>query len=172
MAIETQIYYFAAPPKAGCRYVHQALKELAPVDNGSLHTLPGERDKPLLSIVRDPCNWLRSYFQNINKPIGMPAVDAFLAYSRGEAEPSVGGFVTFARLYIAAGLSIGAMFAAYAADHVWRIEDCPGVLEGFFNHTFGSLDKKQTPHPLIVPDEVRRAIYAHERKFCTTWGYA
>lgn len=176
--IETPEFLFAAPPKSGCRWMHGALIEIfgrSHVVHGSLHTIDGERrrasGKPLLSLVRDPAEWAKSYFQNINCPLGQDAVDAFLAVSRGEREPDTKGLRRFAGSYIAAGLSIGRMFAAYDPDAVWRIEDMPRALERFSGRTIRDRDRRATRNPLPLPADVRAMIYEHEREFCEQWGY-
>lgn len=174
MAIETPEYLFAAPPKAGCRWMHGALKEVygnRNVRHDSLHTIPKQRHRPLLSLVRDPADWARSWFQNINAPLDCPA-DRFLPHSRGDAEPDDAGFRRFVGNFIAAGLSIGAMFAAYDAEHTFRIEDMPGDLEWFLGvQTIEDRDPRATRNPLTVPADVRKAIYEHEHAFCLQWGY-
>ena len=74
--------------------------------------------------------------------------------------------------FIAAGLSIGAMFAAYEADHVFRIEDCPAALQRFLGRTIVDRDRRPTRNPLIMPSYLRQLIYAHEHEFCQQWNYS
>lgn len=173
--IETPEFLFAAPPKAGCRWTHGALAEVYGRENlvhGSFHMVDqGRRDKPWLSIVRDPADWARSYFQNINFPVGMPELDAFLDVSRGTREPDAAGFRRFVAQYIAAGLSIGHMFAAYHADHVLRIEDMPGALERLVGRPIRYRERWKTRGRIEAGPEIRALIYEHEREFCQQWGY-
>lgn len=173
MAVETPDFYFAAPPKAGCRWTRSALLEVfgKQVLHGSLHSLPGDRDRPLLSILRDPADWARSWFQNINCPLDCPA-DRFLPFSRGESEPDDQNFRRFVDLYVASGLSVGEMFADYRPDHVFRIEDAPAALENFLGRPLGKHDRRRTRRPLKVPADVREMIYDHEREYCQLWGYS
>lgn len=171
--IETTRFTFAAPPKAGCRWIHGALKELGPVEHGSLHT-PGRVDGKLaLSIVRHPVDWLKSYFTNINCPVWHEPVDVFLRRSRGEREPDNEGLRRFIEKYLAGPPgSVGRMFESYAADVWWRIEDMPGPLEACVQSKLAFKARGESKVRLGFPEDLRAAVLDHEREFSEEWGYA
>ena len=93
--ILTRYFTFAAPPKCGCLWFRQILRdqgigvfgetEISPVDGFELqrardsfrHHVPGWL--PSITIERDPDKWLKSYLHHFEgKRLAIPCIDKFI----------------------------------------------------------------------------------------------
>lgn len=120
---------FATAPRCGNHLVLHLLSERGishVVSIGGIHQNYVPTDSKLkISMVRNPFNWLLSYYYVIQgAPLDCPA-DEFSSMAR---EASSGS--DFLRLYLQhMPGAVGRMFASYGADIVWRLEDMPEAFD-------------------------------------------
>lgn len=178
--IETGDFTFASAPKTGCRWMRGVIDRCYPRPkihgNNGLHEVGRIDGKPAISFVRDPADWIRSYYQNITAPVGNPAVDVFQECRKNEESKHIGTkfglrlFVLFYRVTMPEN-SISAAFRSYDAQHRWRIEDMPNPMERFVGQPLRGLQWYETPNRIEIPDEVRQSVYEHEPELCKAFGY-
>lgn len=173
--VECQYFQFAAPPKSGCRWMEAAMKQLGGFGGGELHR-PYHRktSPPMVSLVRDPCEWIRSYFQHVTTPVAFGPVDRFLDYgNRIETDTyDNDGLARFVSDYLAGPKNqIGDMCAQYRADIYWRIEDMPWPLQEFCGKSIKYPDRMETRNKLKLPHELRVAVREHEPRHVERWKY-
>ena len=125
--ILTRYFTFAAPPKCGCLWFRQILRdqgigvfgetEIPPVDGWEVqrardsfrHHVPGSL--PSVTIRRDPAKWLKSYYHHFrDKRLAIPIVDDMfigrdITWRDGEVE---------------------LMYRAYWSDHTIVLDHDPG----------------------------------------------
>lgn len=179
MSVETNAGWFSAPPKAGCRFTNGLFIQLGLKGNGRGMHVPEKFGPGTFTIVRNPIDWLRSYFQGVAKEVHVGPIDR-LHELREQAlgttpqqEPNQKTLREFIGLYLKEPLDlIGAIFACYQpAETTWRIEDLPSAAEFHFGKRFTLPSRWQTPHRLIVNDDQAARIREHEREFCQQWRY-
>lgn len=170
---------FAGPPKMGCRFAMGLLKQppFDQRDNRSGQHVPEHLEGvPLYSVVRNPIDWLRSYFQCIGNPVRWEPVDAWQpmreAALDATREPRPEALTRFVEMYLAGPKNrIGEMVESYRADWTWRIEDLPAAMEDFFERTFEYPRRWETRNKLVMDHRLMPRIRAHEPELCRKWCY-
>lgn len=173
-------FSFASPPKTGCRWMHSLMNWLEGGEdvsqpNQSIHHPADGWPGFMLTHVRHPADWLRSYAMNITSPVMVPDVDRFLGYGdpieRREHIQQRIGTPSFIEAYLdGPSGTIGAMFNAYAGLKM-RLEDQPETLESWLGVAIPERDKRPTTWTMPMSDDLRAAIVEHERDYCLEFGY-
>jgi len=175
--IETIDFTFASAPKTGCQWMRDVIRRCYPDHtlhgNNGLHE-PGRIDgKMSYTFVRDPADWLRSYYQNITSIVGNPTVDMFQFVIPTDKRTRK-GLIEFIEAYLMEmpADSIASAFTSYDADIMFPIEDMPGPLEKRLEIPLRGMKRHETKHPLKVPVELRQEIYRHEPGLDAIWNYS
>lgn len=183
MAVEFSINgapaLFAGVPKSGCRFTMGLLKQhpFDQKDNRNGQHVPEHiPGVPLYAVVRNPIDWLRSYFQNIGNPVKWEPVDSWQplreAALDATREPTPEALTRFVESYLDGPPNrIGEMYESYQPDWSWRIEDLPRSLEDFFKRTFEYPRRWETRNKLVMEPRLMQRIRAHEPEFCKKWCY-
>ena len=178
--IDCKMFQYAAAPRTGSCWMFDALSRagLATGTRVNLHQPPADDYRGLLlTVVRNPADWLASYYYEINGGyVGVPEVDVFAEYAKQATCDADFG------LSVANNLpgKVAAMFDHYRASTVLRLEDMPWSLAGFLRMFKPREDlswlrdlppinfRKQRT---FFSDIVRNRIMAAEEEFCERYEY-
>lgn len=161
MPVEYPKFHFAAIPRTGSTWFLAACRA-AGIGEGAkskVHIPFPERGATLrVSMVRDPADWIRSYYTAIYPgKTGIPIIDA-LASDRSLAK-----FDDYVRWYLhTMPGQYGRIFDSYDADITLRIEDAPWCFIEFAD-TFKTLTQYQV-------DCVRNLTKINPSKKKSTWN--
>ena len=180
MPMYCRYFSFCAPPKTGCQYMRDIIRGLRkpgePGESAATLHIPGIVEGiPSVSTVRDPCDWLRSYFQNIITPLNQEPVDKFLAYGSPDRKYnrySMDHLRKFVQDYLngPSGL-IYSMFMHYPAEHRFRLEDMPEPLEDLLGREVPQASHHRTHNRMGFPEDLRPLVYQHEPALCAEFDY-
>ena len=176
--IETATFNFAAPPRTGSTWfllVCEALDIL--MRSRGQHTPRDQQrrqwkgrhippDTPDITIVRDPAEWLHSYFYHTPGYILVPAVDGF-------RDERARDFTEYVAGYLQKPLNrIGTMFQTFHAETTFQTESLQGQVESFFGVDLSHVPRQNEGTETIpLSQRCRQTIYDHEPEFCKLWGY-
>ena len=124
--LDFRVFHYAAPPRTGNGWILEASRVVGiKISDAEAVSIPfpkerGKQEVFRVSLVRNPCDWLRScYAALLNGDIYPDSVSAFGSIPRGSFFEFVNSY-----LNIMPG-GIGHLFRCYKADSYLRIEDMP-----------------------------------------------
>lgn len=178
--ISYTLFDFATAPRTGSTWFIKAAEEagLGTGSKFSVHTpMEGKsRQKLAVSLVRHPCEWLRSYYDAIFPgKIGVDAVDQL-------ADLTATTFEQFVDRYLKhVPGQVGKIFQAYPADVFMKIEDQPWALIELLisygvpprqYHSLRSLTPQNgTKHPSQWPPGLFEEVAQAEDYAINHWEY-
>jgi len=182
-----KMFEFAAPPRTGVSWFIQACREAGLeifLNEHSVSTsfLPWKeqaaKDVLRVSLVRHPCDWLRSVFDSFNVERENVGLKHFLHREfYGSPHESFDKFVSW-YLETKSGL-ISRIFDSYQADNRMRLEDMPWALVELLE-SFGvdqkNLDRVTNLPPWVLPrsewrSDLRQQVIESEIEFCRNLDY-
>lgn len=184
--IDCGVFTIATVPRTGTTWVLEILAALGyrEYNKNEIHkpwTMPSSGLR--LTIVRNPCDWLASYWANVYPGcIGVPEVDVFRI---SDTSLTFEAYVTEYLRTMPGG--IGALFGKYRADSVVRLEDFPYCMAEFFcmvSPDWGrdyivktcqglgpqGIRPRKKPMP-VWTDYLRSSVMEAEKAFCLDYEY-
>ena len=129
MAADFGLFQFASPPRTATTWIRQAAHEAGLQINRRTEVhFPHADDHSALRLtcVRNPCDWVRSYYDEIYPgKIEVNTVDDLCT------DKELHSFDDFVRHLLMKPGSVSAMFESYKADVAIRVEDLPWAFVEF-----------------------------------------
>lgn len=180
MSIDYTLFRFASAPRTGTTWF---LKACSAVGLGvgfkaSAHTPhnPKDRTSFKVSLARNPCDWLASYYTAIHRGCtNVTCVDRFMKMRDDSYESFVLSYLT-----MMPG-AIGEMLTEYNADSYLRIEDMPwafvelleslGVPRHLRQRCYNLGKQNVSKRVPRMPSRLRRRILESESRMVEDFGY-
>lgn len=151
--IDYKLFRFASAPRSGTTWMLKACHTIGLGEGQKPAAHVPHRDErcPVLrvSLVRNPCDWLRSYYAAVRG--GSTGIDIVDRLARLRIESFERFILSYASVMPGA---VGEMFKAYHADSYLRIEDMPWA----FAELMESLE---------VPQHLRQRCYDIPKQNCS-----
>lgn len=187
-----EMFEFAAPPKTGVQWFVQACQEAdLPFSDDSSFIVssfvcwPKDSPRDLLrvSLVRHPCDWLRSMFDEI-RDTHLASLSILKLLGKKQTSPLYGSLPTFDR-FVTSYLehipgSVGRSFNSYKCDSRLRLEDMPWALVelletlGVKRRTLDRVIKLDVPsvdHRSWWRPDLRQRVLEAEAEICRELDY-
>lgn len=178
--IEYPDFQFAAPPRTGSTWFVKACYLAGFGEKQRTHSHappPIDYNGFVVSLVRNPTDWLVSYFMTLEGgKVGVPQVDILSnCYVPGDLLLSIRKFLKMPKNILST------MFDRYQANTVMKLEDFPWApLEFFMSLGYKEKDDQIRKMPAqnvrygiaySVSWEIRQRIIEHEKDMCERYDY-